>query len=144
MDVAFGDAPSDLIWVNEKGFYYDKPYSGFQGRYAASSFLPRRDAGALGRLISDEFIISKPYLEFLVTGAQMAQISVELEVDGKIVKRLEPDNPTTHFERICWNVSQWLGRRGRIKVVDDSPTRPHAYVEVDDFYLTDIPSAIPQ
>lgn len=142
-ELGFGSAPSDLIAANAERMYVGQPYTNFEGRYAASSFLPRRDAGARGTLTSDPFTISKPYLEFLVTGVENAQIYVELWVEGRAVKHREPDNPTTSFERISWDVRQWTGKTGYIKVVDGSATRPHGFIEADDFYLIDSPTTTP-
>ena len=142
-DEGFGRSPSDMDAANSGGLYLDTPYRDYHGRYAASSYLPTRDAGARGTLTSEEFTISKPYLEFLVCGMQNAQIYVELLVDGKAVKHLEPDNPTTQFQRVSWNVSRWQGKKARIRIVDGSATKPRGYIEADDFYLTDIPTAIP-
>jgi len=142
-DTGFGSAPSDIIAANANDLYLDRPYSGFEGRYAASTYLPIRDSGARGTLISDEFTISKPYLEFLVTGMQNAQIYVELWVGGQAVKRLEPDNPTTSFRRVSWDLRPWINRNAHIRVSDGSATRPHGYIEVDDFYLIDSPTVTP-
>lgn len=142
-DEGFGNEPSDIITANVNHMYLDRPYLNYEGRYAASSYLPIRDAGARGTLTSEEFTVSKPYLEFLVTGMQNAQIYVELWVDGRAVKHLEPDNPTTTFRRVSWDVSQWVNKRGYLKIVDASSTRPHGYIEVDDFYLIDTPTVSP-
>jgi hypothetical protein len=139
----FGTAPSDMPQVNAQGMYIDTPYTEYQGSFAASSYLAQRDPGATGTLTSDAFLISRPYLEFLVTGMQNAQIYVELWVDGSPVKRLEPDNPNTRFARVSWNVTQWVGRMGSIKVFDGSISRPRGYIEVDDFYLTNTPTVTP-
>jgi len=139
----FGTKPSDMDAANREGLYLDTPYRNYHGRYAASSYLPTRDAGARGVLMSEVFTISKPYLEFLVNGMQNAQIYIELQVEGRAVKHLEPDNPTTHFQRITWNVSKWQGKTARIKIVDESATKPRGYIEVDDFYLTDTPTINP-
>ncbi len=142
-DTGFGSEPSDIITANVNHMYLDQPYYNYEGRYAASSYLPIRDAGARGTLTSDAFTISKPYLEFLATGMQNGQIYVELWVDGQPVKHLEPDNPTTSFRRYSWDVSQWLNKRGYLKIVDASATRQHGYIEVDDFYLIDTPTVTP-
>ena len=132
-----------MIYVNANNLYLDTPYTNYKGRYAASSYLPQRDAGARGTLTSDPFTISKPYLEFLCTGMQNAQIYVELWVNGAPVKHFEPDNPSTDFERKSWDVSQWEGMSAQIKVVDGSVSRPRGYIEVDDFYLTDTATVTP-
>jgi len=142
-DTGFGPGPSDIITANLNHMYLDRPYVGYQGRYAASSYLPQRDAGARGMLTSEEFAISKRYLEFLVTGMKNGQIYVELWVGGQPVKHFEPDNPTTTFQRVSWDLGQWLGNRGYLKISDSSATKPRGYIEVDDFYLTDTPTVAP-
>jgi len=142
-DLGFGAVPSDIVAANAAQLYLDTPYRFFHGRFAASSYLPVRDAGSRGSLTSETFLISRPYLEFLVTGMNNAQIYVELWVDGAAVKRLVPDNPTNSFERITWNVRPWMGKTGYLKVVDASSTRPRGFIEVDDFYLADIPTVTP-
>ncbi|MDD5318049.1 MAG: hypothetical protein PHF51_04965 [Candidatus ainarchaeum sp.] len=142
-DDGFGTQPADMPQVNVQAMYLDTPYSNYQGSFAASSYLAQRDPGARGSLTSEPFTISKPYLEFLVTGMQHAQIYVELWVDGAPVKHFEPDNPSTRFQRVSWSVAQWVGRTGSIRVFDGSVARPRGYVEVDDFYLTDANTTVP-
>jgi len=142
-DDGFGTAPSNLDEANAQRLYLDTPYRYYHGHYAASAYLPKRDPGARGALTSEEFVISKPYLEFLYTGVQNMQIYVELWVDGAPVKRLEPDNPTNSFQRMTWNVEPWMGKTGHLKVVDASISRPNGFLEVDDFYLTDSPTTTP-
>ncbi len=142
-DEGFGTAPSDLNYANAHGLYVDEPYTGYHGRYAASSFLPKRDAGATGTLTSENFTITKPYLEFLVTGIENALLYVEVWVDGEPVKHYLPNNPNTQFKRVSLDVSQWMGRSAYVKVNDGTPNRPWGYIEVDDFYLADVPTVAP-
>ena len=142
-DIAFGTAPSDMDAENRQGTFFGAPYTGYHGRYAASSFIPRHEAGAIGTLTSDEFTIAKPYLEFLVTGAESGQLYMEVWVGGAMVKHYGPKNSGTDFMRVSLDVSPWVGRTARIKVVDSTPNRPWGYLEVDDFYMTDAPSVTP-
>jgi len=143
-DTAFGTQPSDLEAVNANGLYLGTPYSDYHGQFAASSYLPNRDAGARGTLTSDEFNVSKRYLEFLYTGMQNGQIYVEVTVNGTAVKHFEMDNPSTQFRRASLDLGAYFGRKARISVVDASATKPHGYIEVDDFYLIDTPTVAPQ
>lgn len=138
--IAFGSAPSNAEYVNSQGLYQKEPYSGYSGAYFASSYLPNMDKRAMGNITSEPFFINKKYLEFLVIGQLSAQIYVELIVNKTVVYHLEPDNPYPPFMKVVWNVSNYIGKSGFIRVVDAS--NRHS-IEVDDFRLVDIPSPKP-
>ena len=127
---AFGRAPARGTLADQN------PVSGFEGRGLVNSFVggdvPK------GKLISPPFTIERPVIAFLVGGgAHERQTCVNLVVDGAVVRtatgrndeRLEPHN---------WDVSDLVGRRARIEIVDDS-SEGWGHVNVDRIEFRDGP-----
>lgn len=135
--IAFGSSPFEGAVANAQQLYLKEPYSGYSGAYFASSYLPNMDKRAMGNLTSEPFFINKKYLEFLVIAQLSAQVYVELVVNKTVVYHLEPDNPYPPFQRVTWNLSNYIGKTAFIRVVDASNRH---YIEVDDFRLVDTPS----
>jgi len=133
--IAFGSAPSDGALANSQGLYHNEPYSGYSGSYFVSSYLPTMDKGAMGTLMSDSFFINKNYLEFLVVGQLSGQVYLDLIVNNTVLYHLEPDNPFPPFKRVVWDVSDYKGQTGVMKVTDASNRN---YIEVDDFRLVNM------
>ena len=142
-DIAFGTAPSSITQANSQGLYYDSPYTGFSGNYAASSWIPTHDPRSTGTLTSDEFYIANDYLQFRAIGMNNDQLYVKLVVDGEEAMRIQMDNPGSSFQAVAVDVSAWKGEPAVIVIVDESPSRPTGYIEVDDFLMTDTPDTTP-
>ncbi|NYZ79601.1 hypothetical protein H0N99_05660, partial [Candidatus Micrarchaeota archaeon] len=137
---AFGSAPTNAAMVNSQNLYRNVPYSGYSGSYFASSYFPQMDKRAMGNLTSESFFISKNYLEFLVVADYSGEVYVNLIVNNTVVRHIEPDNSFPPFERITWNVTQYAGQSGIIKVVDASIP---GSIDVDDFRIVDALSLQP-
>lgn len=120
----------------------------------------------LGTLISESFLLRRPYLHFLVGGgADVTRVRVELLVEirpwetpppmradgvgGRI--RLDDDDYTVRvsaagndeeaMRRVVWDVSADAGRKARILVSDNS-SGPWGHINVDDFQFSDTPPPV--
>lgn len=120
------------------------PYSGFMGKYWAHTFRPMADEGKpaplaqcvpnTGKLVSPEFTIERPYLNFLIGGGKSPDIAVRLRVDGKTVREatgnMGPMEKQPRLEWQTWDVRDLQGKRARIEAQDASN---RYYLMVDQF-----------
>jgi sucrose-6-phosphate hydrolase SacC (GH32 family) len=85
-------------------------------RYINSSH--NRVAGK-GKITSPEFTIDKNYMTFLVGGGcYPGEESVNLIIDGKIVRSQTGNSNSTNMNWAGWDVSEYRGRTARIEIVD--------------------------
>ena len=106
---AFGDAPMTNQQHGSRGIV---------GRRYAASFYGHD--GALGKAISPEFPIDKDYLHFKVAGGSEKEIlGVHLLVDGESVYQ-EVGKKNNDLEWRTWNIKEYRGKKGKIKLVDES------------------------
>lgn len=113
--------------------------TGFQGRRFLCTLHPRLGANAVGRAISKEFRIERPFIDFLIGGGQYpGQACLNLLVDGKIVcTATGADSPELH--PAGWDVSAWIGKTAHFEVIDSTKATARGYVMVDALRLTDCP-----
>jgi len=125
---AFGTAPANHNVSDIK--------MGFQGDWIIHSGYP--DSRAAGTLISEEFIIEKKYLSFLLSGfARMDRVNIYLIVNGKEVEKTSGDG-TGRVQRVNWNVLEYRDKSARIEIRDYSSTSGH-YIAADDFIFSEEP-----
>jgi hypothetical protein len=108
--------------------------SGYEGAGFASSNLGGYRLE--GMLISPEFTINRPCLNFLIGGGQAGPIYLALWVDDVEVRTAAP----TDSHALIWNtwdVSPWIGRRARIQLVDDRSGHEEGYLYVDSIVLSE-------
>jgi TolB-like protein len=74
--------------------------------------------GPQGTLTSEPFYISKPVISFLIGGGcDISKERVDLIVDGRVVRSVTGKcNETMHRHR--WDVTRFIGKTGRIQLVD--------------------------
>jgi hypothetical protein len=117
-----------------QGKYYVGTYDHYQG-------LPGQRPGASqtnaprGGLISDPFIIEKPFIGFLIGGGDHDTVGVRLVVGTDIV-RTACGLRTPTMRRVVWDVSEYRGEKARIYIVDGS-SAPWGIVNADDFRYYD-------
>lgn len=131
---AFGTGPAHGTLTNQQ------PVTGFEGHGYANSY--HGGDKATGTLVSAEFTIAKPYLNFLIGGGNHpGSACVNLVVDGKVVKSATG----TEFERLhwhSWNLFPWLKKKARLEVVDRQ-TGGWGHINADHFMLSDRPKVLP-
>jgi len=80
--------------------------------------------GSIGTMQSKEFLIERPYINFLIGGGAFpGQTCIRLRVDGQVVaESVGPNRNSGGSERLQWNgwdVRQWQGQKGSIEIIDD-------------------------
>ena len=107
---AFGGAPARGTLPNQNVVI------GFSGMGLVNTFYNGDDT--TGTLTSPEFTVDKPYINFLCGGGNYkGETCVDLVVDGKAVRSAEGNNDE-HLTWRSWDVSEFKGRRARIRIVD--------------------------
>ena len=91
----------------------------------------------VGTLTSPEFIISKKYINFLITGNNHynaeKDCNVRIVIDGKVVKYAPP----TRFPLVEWgsmDVSEFIGKSAQFEVFDKSDKH---FIIIDQIYQSD-------
>ena len=123
---AFGDAPMTNQQHGSRGIVGK--------RYAASFY---GHDGGLGKAISPEFPIDKDYLHFKVAGGSEEEtLGVQIEVDGQLVYH-EVGKKNNDLEWRTWEVKEYRGKKGRIKLIDESKGG-WGFISADHFVLSDL------
>ena len=131
---AFGTAPARGTLTNQQ------QVTGFLGRgYVNSYHGGDRSTGAL---TSAEFILAKPYLNFLIGGGNHpGETCLNLIVDGKAVKSATG----TDFEKLHWHSWQlfpWLNKQARLEILDQH-SGGWGHLNLDQVTLSDQPKVYP-
>lgn len=108
-------------------------------RYISSS---RNGGSGKGKITSPVFCIDKNYLTFLVGGGcYPGEESVNLIVDGKIVRSQTGNSNSTNMNWTAWNVSEFIGKSAKIEIVDrisgGSGMGSRGFIYCDAFTLCD-------
>jgi fructan beta-fructosidase len=129
---AFGSVPAAGTLPNQQ------TVSGYLGSGYANSY--HGGDNALGKLISPNFTISRPYITFLVGGGTFAgQTCINLIVNNTVVRTQTGYNPAE--EKLIstgWDVSDLIGQTARIEIVD-SKTGGWGHIDVDHIVFSDYP-----
>lgn len=128
---AFGDKPATgkIDWQQE--------VSDWQGKYFVNSFNP--DDKPIGSLVSNEFGISRPYINFRIGGGNLkGKTCFELLIDGKAVRSAVGKN-TERLEWRSWDVTELVGRRAKLRAVDQSG-EAWGHLLLDDIQFADTPA----
>ena len=114
-------------------FGNQKPLVGFRGKGVVNSF--HGDDKLVGKLISDPFVIAKPFVNFLVGGGKSGQTRVEIQIDGKPVRQTFGKNDDKMIAT-TWEVSKWIGKTARIWIIDNSGGG-WGHINADHFVFSD-------
>lgn len=112
---AFGAAPA-------KGTLPGQMHvEGYEGKQLVNSFVGGDDA--MGRLISPQFKIERPWLCFLLGGGNHpGKVCINLLIDGKTVRTASgPNDQPGGSERLdwhSWNLKEFAGKTATIEIVD--------------------------
>lgn len=127
---AFGPGPATGTLPDQN------PVSGFLGQGLVNTY--RGGDGPHGRLLSPEFTLERPYLNFLIGGGKHAgKTCVNLLVDGQGVASAEGRNS----ELLLWHsfdVQAHLGRKARVEIVD-AESGGWGHVNVDQIQMESRP-----
>jgi len=130
---AFGSGPARGTLPNQMRV------DGFEGKGLVNSF--HGGDRATGRLVSPEFVVSRPYLNFLIGGGGFAgQTCLNLVIEGQVVRsatgpNLQPGG-SERLEPASWDVRELAGRTARIEIVDRA-TGGWGHINVDQIVLSD-------
>lgn len=119
---------------------HQNPVSGFEGQSLLNSFSPAENTAAgdrpTGTLTSDEFLIDRDFITFLIGGgAHAGRTCLNLLIDGKPA-RTATGHDDEKLAPAAWNVRDLAGKRARLQVVD-AASGPWGHVNVDAIRLTD-------
>jgi len=107
---AFGNAPHTGTSPKQL------PVRGFLGKGLVNSYVP--DDKPQGKMTSQTFVISHPYIAFLIGGGRHSgQTCMNLVIAGEIVKTQNGQNSETLLP-VVWDVSDQLGKEARFEIVD--------------------------
>ncbi|MDF1756634.1 MAG: PSD1 and planctomycete cytochrome C domain-containing protein [Verrucomicrobiales bacterium] len=126
---AFGDKP-----VGKVG---GQRLEGDFGTALANSFSKGGDKYR-GKMVSEPFVIGKPYINFLIGGGSAEATSFELWVDGKIVLAAQGSKSDVLEER-SWEVSSLIGKQAELRIIDDSRDG-WGHIEVDNIVFSEVPA----
>ena len=129
---ALGDAPSHGANGRQRAV------TGFEGKGLVNTYQP--DDTSTGRLLSPEFTLRRPWINFLVGGGGNAQRTfVRLLVEGKEAERSAGNNVEA-LDWKSWDVRRFAGRRAQIEIVDRASGR-WGHINVDTIEFADGPRA---
>lgn len=150
-DIVFGkfdDATLDGWKTEGTAFHFlsagaKEREEGALGSGLAGSTL--KEGSAKGTLLSPEFTIERPYINFLVAGARdvPSVLGAELQVDGKVVRSAgatEAKDLTHALLWRTWDVRALKGRKATIRVNDQSS---FGSLVVDQFVQSDEAKGVP-
>jgi uncharacterized protein (DUF608 family) len=109
---AFGDEPASGKIGGQQAV------KGFKGKGLVNTY--KGGDASKGRLVSPEFTISRPYINFLVGGGANTKTTfIRLLVGGKEVARTAGREEET-LRWSYWQVKKHIGKSARIEIVDDA------------------------
>ena len=147
---AFGSQPTlgDNVSVRRKGWCALPQGKYWVGTYENYSGKNGQKPGAIqgdkldGAIISTGFIITHPYITFLIGGWNVKGCHVQLIVDGNVVLT-EQGIVGEIMHRVFWDVSKYMNQKAMIYVVDHVK-EGLGHINVDDFRFADvIPDMLP-
>lgn len=156
-DILFEDFEGGAYgrWETEGAAFGDRPrrlddiaaYQGdlnAQGEYLVNSHNTRQGEDVrggdahVGTLTSPEFVVSRRYINFRIGGgSHEGRTCMNLVVDGEVV-RSATGRDSNRMHRASFDVGEFVGRRGRLRVVD-SESGAWGNVGVDEIVFSDRP-----
>jgi uncharacterized protein (DUF608 family) len=124
---AFGTAPAKGTFSNQS------PVSGYLGLGLVNSYNSNDDLK--GKLVSPEFNLSKPFLQFLIGGGNRTETEIRLIVEGVMVRKASGWN-NEFLHREVWDVAEFRDKKAHLEIVDEG-TGGWGHINVDDIRLSD-------
>lgn len=109
--------------------------TGYLGKGLVNTFL--NGDGSTGTLTSPSFTITRKYLRFVIgAGNWRPQTSINLIVDGVVVRTAVGMGDREQLDWLQWNVSGLLNKTAKIQIVDKA-TAGWGHLNVDQIIATD-------
>lgn len=108
---AFGATPAT------SGYADQQEIKGFEGKYFANSFNGGDDSR--GSLISQDFVIERDYINFLIGGGMHADTYIELVVEGNSIYKSRSVVESETLQWMTWDVKKFAGKKAAINIVDN-------------------------
>lgn len=125
---AFGSGPAQGTLPNQQ------TVSGYDGSGLINSYLGGDTS--TGTLTSPPFVITRPYLNFLIGGGDYpGQECINLVISNAVVETATGANSET-LAAAQWNVSAYLGQTATLQIVD-SATGSWGHILIDEIVLSD-------
>jgi hypothetical protein len=106
-----------------QGRYWVGTFEKYQGRPGEKPGSTQGDAPT-GTLTSATFKIPQRSISFLIGGGKDFKTRVELQImdpiEGAIRVKFASGQNNESMKRVTWDVSQYAGKTGRLRIVDDS------------------------
>jgi 3D (Asp-Asp-Asp) domain-containing protein len=124
-------------------------FSGWSGSYYASSAHPKagdyKMGSGTGVAHSREFRITHTQLRFRIGGGNYPQqcylsLIVKDQDGSERVAHTQTGNDSDRLDEASWDVSELVGKRARLELVDKLAFGSRAYILVDDLELTGRPA----
>ncbi len=130
---AFGSGPAEGDLAGQMHV------SGFHGKRLVNSFF--KGDGSTGKLTSPDFVIQRPWINFLIGGGgHDGKTCMNLLVDGKVVRSETGANTVSggseELHLASWNVAEFSGRKAVLQIVDDH-TGGWGHINVDHIVLSE-------
>lgn len=98
-----------------------RTFRGYRSRLLALIGGTRHQTVEPSELLSPEFVIARRWIKFALGGELHPAVRVELLLDGRAAAAAYANNRYDLEER-GWDVSSFIGRKARIRIVAQSPT----------------------
>jgi sucrose-6-phosphate hydrolase SacC (GH32 family) len=127
---AFGPGPVKGKFANQN------PVDGYHGERLVNSFFQGDET--TGTLTSPDFVVSQPFINFLIGGGAHKETRMDMLVDGKAV-RTASGKDSERLGWAAWNVAEFAGRTAKLQIVDEHKGG-WGHVDVDQIMLADAPA----
>jgi peroxiredoxin/transglutaminase-like putative cysteine protease len=118
----------------------DALYPGLVKGYAGHSFLSSfgpNGTKATGVACSPDFVVTKPFLHFLIGGSDLPDhCAVTLVNDGLTVRRTTGRN-TAELEPACWDMRDLMGKTVHMEAYDSGTDEPRDFIMLDQVVASD-------
>ena len=108
---AFGEVPASGSYAGQQNV------EGYDGKFLANSFNEGDDSR--GTLTSQEFIIERDYINFLIGGGMHQDTYIELIINDKSICKSRTVVETETLQWMTWDVKQYSGQKAIIRIVDN-------------------------
>lgn len=126
---AFGNNPTKGAYAGQQDV------KNFEGKYLANSF--NMGDSSTGTLTSQEFKITKDYINFLLGGGISNDTYIELIIEGKSIYKNTSLEESEALKWMTWNVKQYKGQNAIIRIVDNAKGS-FGYILVDHITLSNM------